>query len=156
MTAATTPEVRTPTRPSRGARRSGYLAAAVINAILVWLLLVAPGWEQLTFLTDDFASLTGIVTASLVAGIIVNLAYVVADPPWVKRLGDATTAAFACVALFRTWAVFPFELTGGWSGWDTTLRFVFGFLAIATAIAVVVNVAGLIALAFGGGTARTA
>jgi hypothetical protein len=154
MTATTTRGVRVPARPSRGTRRFGYLAAAAINSTLVWLLLVAPGWERLTFLTGDFASLTGVVTASLVAGVTVNLVYVVADPPWLKRLGDATTAAFACVVLARTWARFPFELTGGWSSWTTTLRFVLLFLAIATAVAVLANLGELLRLVVGAAPAQ--
>jgi hypothetical protein len=141
MVTTATPGTRAPTRPSRGVRRGGYLAAAALNAILIWLLLVAPGWERLTFLTEDFASLTGPVTASLLAGGLVNLVYVLVDPPWVKRLGDATTAAFACVALARTWSVFPFDVA---DGWVTVLRPFVGFLTVVTAISVLANLALLL------------
>jgi hypothetical protein len=144
MTSVAPSKVRAPSRPPRGARRSGYVAAAAINLVLLWLLHVTPGWEQLAFLTDEFVAITGLLTASFVAGVVVNVVYVLADPPWFRRLGEASTAAFACAVLARTWAVFPFELTGWWAGWDTTLRAVVGFLTVATAIAVLANLADLL------------
>jgi hypothetical protein len=143
MTATTPAKHRAPTRPTRGARRGGYVAAAAINLAILWVLFVAPGWEELNLLTDEFVAITGVLTVSLVAGVVANAVYVVTDPPWVKRIGDAVTAALACAVLVRTWMVFPFELTGGWETWGTTLRAVVGFLAVATAIAVLANVAGL-------------
>jgi hypothetical protein len=138
-------------RPPRGARRVGYASAAVVNLVLIWLLNVAPGWEWLTILTDEFASLVGLITASLVVGAAIDLAYVVADPPWMKRLGDAITSAFACVILARTWAIFPFDLDDWWSGWENLLRIGIGFLTVVTAIAVVVNLVLLIRAVVEGG-----
>jgi hypothetical protein len=118
----------------------------VVNLVLLWLLHVAPGWKWLTFLTDEFANLVGLITASLVVGAVIDLVYVVGDPPWMKRLGDAITATFACVIFARAWAVFPFDLDGWWSGWVTLLRLALGFLTVATAIAVVASLAELIRL----------
>jgi hypothetical protein len=146
MTTAAPPKLRTPARPTRGARRSGYVAAAAINLAILWLLLIAPGWERATFLTEDFARLTGLLTASLLAGVVANVVYLVTDPPWLRRLGDAVTAAFACAVLAGTWVIFPFELTGGWTTWGTTLRAAVGFLAVATAVGVLVNLAALLRL----------
>jgi hypothetical protein len=152
--AAAPPTLHAPTRPRRGARRVGYVATTAIDLLLLWLLHVAPGWEGLTFLTAEFAGVTGLLTASLVAGAVINLAYLAADPPWLKRLGDAATAALACAVLARVWSVFPFALTGGWVGWESTLRGVLLFLTIATAIAVLANLAELLRLVLG--TASTA
>jgi hypothetical protein len=151
----TRPPTLTPARPParargqtpRGVRRTGYAIAALVNLALIWLLLVTPGWERLTFLTGAFTEVTGLLTASLVAGVLVNLLYAVTDPPWVKRLGDATTAALACAVLARTWALFPFELAGRWTGWDTALRVALGFVTVATALAVLANLSELLRLA---------
>jgi hypothetical protein len=155
-TSRTRPPARTPARAParthRGARRTGYVAATAVNLGLLWLLHVAPGWEAVTFLTAGFAGVTGLLTASLVAGVLVNLLYVVTDPPEVKRLGDAVTAAFACAVLARTWALFPFDLAGRWAGWDTALRVVLGFLTVVTAIAVIANLAELLRVVATGGS----
>jgi hypothetical protein len=144
MKTATQQTRRTAKRPPQGARRAGYVLAALVNLVLIWLLNVAPGWEWLTILTGEFASLVGLITASLVVGAVIDLAYVVADPPWMKRLGDAITAVFACVILARTWSIFPFDLDDWWSGWETLLRIGIGFLTVVTAIAVVVNLVLLV------------
>jgi hypothetical protein len=132
-------------RPSPAARRAGYLIAAAINVVLLWLLLVEPGWRWLGFLTDGFGEVVGWIVLSLVAGVAVNLVLVGYDPPWARRVGDAVSAAFAVIALARLWAVFPFDL-GAWSGWETALRAVLGLACIGTAIAVVANLAEAIRL----------
>jgi hypothetical protein len=149
MTSTTTPSASASVqrRAPRGARRAGYLFGAAINLALIWLVNVEPGWQWLTFLTDDFARVVGLVTASLLVGAAPDLVYIAYDPAWVKRLGDAITAAFACVILARLWAIFPFDL-GTWSGgWETALRIALGFLAVVTGIAVVANLAQSVHLA---------
>lgn len=132
-------------RPSRGARRAGYLLAATINVVLLWLLLVEPGWRWLGFLTEGFTAVVGWVVLSLVTGIGVNLALVGYDPPWARRVGDAVSAVFAVIALARLWAVFPFDL-GSWAGWETALRVLLGLACVGTAIAVVANLAEAVRL----------
>lgn len=118
----------------------GYLLAAAINVVLLWLLLVEPGWRRLGFLTDDVTAVLGWVTVSLLAGVAVNLALVGYDPPWARRAGDALTAAVAAVALARIWVVFPFDL-GTWSGWETALRVALGLACVGTAIGALANLA---------------
>jgi hypothetical protein len=140
----TAPETKR--RASPAARRVGYLMAVGINVLLLWLLLVQPGWRWLGFLTASFTAVLGWVVMSLLAGVVVNLALVAYDPPWVRRLGDAVTAAVATVALARLWAVFPFDL-GSWSGWEPALRFALGLVCVGTAIGAVANVAEAIRLA---------
>jgi hypothetical protein len=140
MTTATPATQQRRPRPPRSARRFGHVSAAMVNLVLLWLLNVAPGWEWLPFLTADFASLVGLINASLIVGVVIDLAYVIDDPPWAKSLGDAVTAAFACAIFIRTWANFPFDL-GSWSGWEPALRVLIGLLAIATAIGVVASLA---------------
>jgi hypothetical protein len=125
-------------RPSPTARRGGYLLSAVVNLVLLWLLLVEPGWRWLGFLTEDFTAVMGWLTLSLVVGVAVNLAFIGFDPPWARRLGDALSAGVASVAMARLWSVFPFDL-GTWSGWQTALRVALGVACIATAIGAVAN-----------------
>jgi hypothetical protein len=125
-------------RPPTGARRLGYLVSVAINLVLLWLLLVEPGWRWLGFLTEDFTAVVGWVALSLMVGAAVNLAFVGFDPPWARRLGDALSAGAASVAMARLWSVFPFDL-GTWSGWQTTLQVALGVACIATAIGALAN-----------------
>lgn len=146
MTAGPVTSMRpTRRRPRLAARRAGYLVSASINVVLLWLLLVEPGWRWLGFLTEAFGAVLGWVVLSLVTGVVVNLLLVGYDPPWARRIGDAVSAAVAVVALARLWSVFPFDL-GAWSGWETALRVALGLACVGTAIAVVANLAEAVRL----------
>ena len=124
----------------RAARRVGYLLGVAINLALIWLVNGDPGWRWATILTDDFARVVGLVTASLVVGAVLNLVYLVGDPAWLKRLGDAVTAAFAGVILVRLLVIFPFELSSWSPGKVSALRFGLGLLAVVMGIAAIANV----------------
>jgi hypothetical protein len=121
-------------------RRVGYVVGAAVNALLVWLVNVEPGWRWLPFLREDFTAVLGWVNVSLAVGVMVNLVYVAADPLWLKRLGDAVTAAFAFMVLLRLTTAFPFDL-GGWAGWETSLRVLLVLGCVGTAIGVVASLA---------------
>jgi hypothetical protein len=138
------PPVRSTRRPSRSARRAGYLLSAAINLVLIWLVNVAPGWEALPLLTSEFGRVVGFVNLSLLVGAAVNLGYVVADPQWAKRLGDAVTAAIALGVLLQLLTVFPFDLGADRSGWATALRTVLALACVGTAIAIIASLAQLL------------
>jgi hypothetical protein len=133
-------------RPPRAARRFGYLLAGAINAAILAVLHLGPGWQRFGFLSERFADVLGVMTLSLVVGLLVDLLYVRYDPVWLKRLGDAVTALLACIVLARMWTVFPFDLAPDWQGWDTPLRAVLGFLTVGAGIGVVASLAELVAL----------
>jgi hypothetical protein len=106
-------------RPSRGARRFGYAVASAVNALLLYLVNVRPGWDAVPFLTDDTTVVLGAVNASIAAGLVVNLVHLIADPRRLRALGDVVTTAVGLYALVRIWQVFPFDVTDGWT---TVLR----------------------------------
>jgi hypothetical protein len=135
-----TETTRTTRRAPRGARRFGYLLGAAINVLLLWFVTVQPGWRWVPFLTEDFVDVVGLVIFSLIVGATVNLVYLAADPRWLKHLGDAVTAAIACVILARMWALFPIDL-GNWGGWETTARVLIALACIGTGIGAVANLA---------------
>jgi hypothetical protein len=137
-------------RPSRAARRVGYLLSAAISIVVFWLLNVSPGWRSLTFLTDDFAAVVGLLNASLALSVVINLAYVAHDAPWAKHLGDAVNAAVAFGVVVLTATVFPFALGGPWAGWETPLRVVLVLAAVGCVIAVIANLVGMARLFLGG------
>jgi hypothetical protein len=135
-------------RPPRGARCVGYVLSAAINLVLLWLVTVQPGWRFVPILTEDFTAVVGVVIASLLVGVAVNLVYVLADPRWLRYLGEAVTAGFACVVLARMWSVFPIDL-GTWAGWEPALRIVIGLFCLGAGIAVIANLAMAVRAAVG-------
>ena len=141
---ASPPPVSSPRRPSRSTRRAGYLLSVAINLVLIWLVNVEPGWEALAFLTAEFSRVVGFVNLSLLVGAAVNLGYVLADPQWAKRLGDAVTAAIALGVLLQLLTVFPFDLGADRSGWETALRTVLALACVGTAIGIIASLAQLL------------
>lgn len=128
-------------RPARSARVVGYAIAVAINLALVWAVNVSPGWRWVPFLTEDFTAVVGFVSISLLVGAGVNLVYLGYDPPWLKRLGDATTGAIAVIVLVLLYRVFPFSLGPTWAGWQMPLRIVLLLVTAGTAISVIANLA---------------
>jgi hypothetical protein len=127
-------------RPPRAARVFGYGLAAAINAALIWIVNVAPGWRWVPFLSEEFASVLGLVTLSLLVGLLLNLAYVAYDPQWFRHLGEAASAGIASVVLLQLFRVFPFDL-GTWTWVPGPLRIVLVIACVATAIGALANLA---------------
>jgi hypothetical protein len=120
-------------------RRIGYLIAVAINAVLLYLINVAPGWRAVPFLTDSTTDVLGLVNASLAVSLVVNLWYAVADPRRGKRFGDLVTSVVGLAALIRIWQVFPFDFTGSAAGWAVPARVLLVVVTVAASIGVLVT-----------------
>ncbi len=105
---------RTRSRPAPAARRAGYVIAIVVNAVLLWLVDVSPGWQAVPFLTPQTEQVIGLVTLSLVVSVAVNVVYIAADPPGLRAAGEVVTALVGVVVALRVWQVFPFDVSDGW------------------------------------------
>ena len=144
-TATTSPSRRrTKARPSRAARRFGYVVSIVLNAVMLWAINVWPGWDVVPFLTDDTVDVLDVldvVNASIVVTLAANVVYVFRDPPRVRALGDVVTTVVGLVAMVVIWRVFPLDLS---SGWETVARILLGIGIVGSAIAIVTNVVRLV------------
>jgi len=129
----------------------GYIAAVVVNAVLLVLVNVTPGWSILPFLTPDMAFVLPWINASMVAGIMVNAVYLFRDTPRIKGFGDLITEVIGLVAMIGLWQVFPFDFGAGSSGWATVVRVALVIGIVGTIIAMIVSVVMVIR-----GTARPA
>jgi hypothetical protein len=109
-------------RPSDAARRFGYLLAAAITAALWFVLNVRPGWQELSFLTEETRDVLWLVNLSLVVGVAANVLYAVSDPRWLKALGDLVTTGIGLAVLVRVWQVFPFDFEGYSVNWAFVVR----------------------------------
>ncbi|MFP3712604.1 hypothetical protein [Puerhibacterium sp. TATVAM-FAB25] len=147
------PAQRRVDRASAASRRSGYVVAGLINALLLYLVNVRPGWQVVPFLTPETTDVLDVVNTALVVAIGANVVYLVTDPPWLHALGDLLLAAVGMVALVATWRVFPFDFAGQTFDWALAARVLLVLAMVGTAIAAVVALVRLVAWATAG-TAR--
>ena len=133
--------------PSRGAKRGGNLVSIIINGVLLYLINAHPGWYAAPFLTPSAAHVVGLVNLTLAAGIVANIVYLIAEPRWLRAIGDVATLTIAVVTTVRILQVFPFVFHGSWA-FMTVLAPVLLILGIAGAsIGILYSVAVLIGLA---------
>lgn len=133
------PRVPTPVK------RFGYLIAAAANAVLLWVAHQLLDWGWPGFLTTDFELVLGVVTASLVTSIVVNLALVIDQRARLRALADLVTAAFAMAVGLRMWEVFPFDFSGYENDWSGLAHVALIAGIAATGIAMVANLVKLVA-----------
>jgi hypothetical protein len=143
MTTVVAPKAK-PGRPSVAARRTGYAIAIGINVVMLWLANVEPGWEVLPFLTADMEQVMPLVNASMLAGVVVNVFYLAADPKWLKAVGDIVTTTVGIVAMVAIWQVFPFDFGDASFDWALLFRWVLGVGIVGSAIGIVVNLVSLV------------
>lgn len=138
-----------PSKPPRrgvstAAKRFGFLVAAAVNGLLLWVAHQLLDWGWPGFLTQDFESVLGLVTASLIASIVVNLALAVHHGVRFRAFADGVTAAFALAVGVRMWVVFPFDFAGYATDWSGAVRVLIGLGIAATGIAIVANLVKLL------------
>jgi hypothetical protein len=130
-----------------GARRFGYGVAALVNVIVLVILNNILEWGWFAWLTEDFETLLPIINLSLVASIVVNLAYILYDAKWFKALCEAGLVTISLVVAIRTWRVFPFDFSAYSFNWEAVTRAILVFAIIGMSIALIVNVIRLIVTA---------
>ncbi|MCV2394112.1 hypothetical protein OEB99_07325 [Actinotalea sp. M2MS4P-6] len=125
-------------RPSPAARRFGYVVAIAVNLVMLGLIVVWPGWQAVPFLTEATTEVLPAVEAQLWTSIAVNVVWILADPRWLRALGETVTSAVGLAAAVRILTVFPFAFEDGTS-WATLARFVLWIAVVGSAIGVLVN-----------------
>jgi hypothetical protein len=125
-------------------RRLGYTIAVAVNAVLIYLVNVSPGWDAVPFLTPATTEVLPWVNASMIAGVVANAVYVAWDPRWFKALGDVVTTSIGIVAMVRIWQVFPFDFTGSSFDWALVAKFALGFGIGGSIVAILVALVTLV------------
>jgi hypothetical protein len=133
MTSPTTNKRRTRPAGSRG----GYVVAAALNAALLYMINVSPGWTVVPFLTADMSAVLPWINASLAVGIAVNVVYLIVDDTFVKGLGDLLTLSVGLIAMISLWTVFPFDFGPQPGAWPTLVRVLLAFGIVGTVIAMI-------------------
>ena len=133
-----------PRGQSSASRRAGYAIAALINAFLLYVVAVWPGWRSLRVLTADAALVVPWVDAALVAGIVVNLLNLLFDRRWLRAVGDLVTTVIGLVAVIVTWDVFPFDFSAVGGGWEVIARIALLVAIAGSAIGIIVAVVRIV------------
>ena len=112
-------------RVSSASRRLGYLVAIVVSAGLLYVIRNRPGRQSLSFLPADTpARVLGWVNASLRAGVVANMTYLVVDARSWRALGELVTIGIGLGGVIQVWQVFPFSFAGAGIHWSLVFRFV--------------------------------
>lgn len=98
----------TPAEERRGARVAGYLAAIVVNVVLIVVARSLQSWG-VPFITGDFAAALPAIERSLVATIVANAMLCAYDPQWVRHFARVVMNAFALNATLALARIFPFD-----------------------------------------------
>jgi hypothetical protein len=118
--------------------------SVVVDAMLLWALNMWPGWEMVPFVTGDLAAVVPLLNACLVAGIVTNTLWLVADPPWWRALGDLVVTSIGLAALLSLWREFPFAFGEGAFDWQDLARVVLAVAIAGSAIGIVVDLVRLV------------
>lgn len=141
-------------RQSHASRRGGYLVSVLINAVLLYLLDVHPGWRSMSFLTPATAQVIGLVNLTLWAGIVANCVYFVADLPPLRALGDLVTLSIALLTTIRVLEVFPFAFHGSAAFVAVIARVVLIIGIVGASIGLLYSAVTLLRSLLGAGTQR--
>ena len=131
--------------PSTAARRAARLAAAVGNLVVVWVSHRLLDWGWPAFLTDDFVHVLGILTASLVANALVNLALAFHHGDRLRRLAELVATWFGLAVALRLLEVFPFDFAGYGTDWTGAVTGLLVLVVAVTGVAMVVDLVQLVA-----------
>jgi hypothetical protein len=123
--------------------RGGNVGSALVNAAMLWGINIWPGWQVLPFLTSDMTRVLGIINASLTAGIVANLLFVVIRNRGIMALGNLVVLGIGLAAVLRLWEVFPFDFGDSWSGWPVVVRVMLGLGIAGSIIGALVEIVAL-------------
>jgi hypothetical protein len=128
-------------RIKRGTKRFGYVMAAAINGVMLWIAHQLLDWKWPAFLTPEFDDVLPIITVSFVVSIVANLAYALKDGWPTKPVGELVTSVIGFVTALRFWQVFPFEFSG--DDWTWLVRLVLVVAMVGSAMGAIVQLVNL-------------
>lgn len=119
----TTAEKPAPTAARRAeGSRAGYVVSIVLNAVGLFIVNNLLSWDLLPFLTDRFSEVLPIINLSLVATIVVNVAYLWYDARWFASLSQLGLLGISMVVALRMYGVFPFDFSAYAFDWALLTR----------------------------------
>jgi hypothetical protein len=123
------------------ARKAGYVAAVVVNAIVLAIAHDLPTW-RVPFITPAFGDVLWAMDLSLGATIVANSVFFAFDPAWFRNLVQIVLNALALVAGIALYRVFPFDFGNQFA--NDLIRLAALGVVVALAIAIVVETVSLL------------
>jgi len=119
--------------------RADYIAAIVVNVILLGILNTLPGWH-LPFITDQFSTVLWAFNLSVGANIVANILFLIYDAAWFYHIAQIVLNGFGLLVVYTLYRVFPFAF-GPLGNQIARLALLAGMLGLG--IATLVEVVGL-------------
>ena len=131
-------------RAPRPARMFGYTVAIAVNAILWSVAHNLHRWDLPYILAEQFPRVWTALGLSLGAAIVANAIFLLYDPPWFRRIGQAVLNLLSLNAMYAIYRVFPFDF--GSAGANQAIR---SLMVLGMIAAVVGTIVELTRLPFG-------
>lgn len=146
MTSTTTIPPQTVRSQPTALQRVGYSFAVLGNALGLWIVHHLLDWGWPDFLTASFSEVLPLLSASMIAGILVNAALMQTNRPAFRAFTELVTAGFGLAVTMRFWSVFPFDFTGYETDWSWVVRIVLVVGFVGSGISILVNLFKMIGL----------
>jgi hypothetical protein len=125
-------------KPARS-KKPDYIAAIIINAIVLVIVNQILNWNTLSFLTQDFKQVLPIQNISLAVTIIFNAAFLFFDPDWFTSLLRMVLNSIGVAVLVRYLNVFPFDFSAYAFNWAMLFRVMTIIGIVGYGIAIIVE-----------------
>jgi hypothetical protein len=126
-------------KPQRS-KKPDYIAAIVVNTIILVIVNQILNWGILPFLTQDFNEVLPIQNILLAITIVFNAIFLLYNPQWFESLLKIVLNAVGIAVLMRFLNVFPFDFSA-YSGfnWALLARWILIIGIVGCGIAILVE-----------------
>ena len=135
---------RETTVSKRTTRRIGYGVAIAVNAAMLVVVNNILDWGWLGWLTEDFNDVIPLISFSLAASIVANVAYIANDRPFFKGILELVVNTISLIATIRLLQVFPFDFSTYSSVWETATRSILIVAIVGISVALLVELVKLV------------
>jgi hypothetical protein len=117
------------------ARRGGYMAAMIVNAIVLYAAHHVLEWG-VPFITASFDDVLWALNLSIGATIIANALFIAYDAAWFRHLAQIVLDGLALLSVYTLYSVFPFDFESAWLSDIVNIVLLLTMLAVAIALVV--------------------
>ncbi len=101
-------------------KKPDYIAAIVVNAIILIVVNQILNWGTFAFLTQDFKQVLPIQNIQLAITLVFNVIFLLYNPQWFESLLKIVLNAVGIAVILRYLSVFPFNFSA-YSGFNWAL-----------------------------------
>jgi hypothetical protein len=120
-------------------RKAGYIGTIVFTVAFIYVINNLLFWK-ISWLSPSFANIQWIFNISLGITLIANIVFLIADPLWLKSVGQLAMNIASFAVIFNLYKVFPFITS------ETTHKTINVILIILMALTALASLVELIKL----------